>query len=42
VPIPLSLGVIIALIGGTMLLSLVMPPKVEAVNNTAGDGASNG
>jgi hypothetical protein len=29
VPIPLSLGVIVALIGGTMLLSLMLPQKEE-------------
>ena len=30
VPIPLSLGVIIALIAGTMILSLIMPAKSTA------------
>jgi tellurite resistance protein TerC len=35
VPIPISLGVIVALIGGTMLLSLAMPQKPAA-----GDGDS--
>jgi tellurite resistance protein TerC len=32
VPIPLSLGVIVALIGGTMLLSLVLPQKEAAAH----------
>lgn len=43
VPIPLSLGVIIALIGGTMLLSLVIPSK-ESTNGdeaTANEGDAN-
>jgi hypothetical protein len=39
VPIPLSLGVIIALIGGTMLLSLVIPPKPEPAGEPGTDGA---
>ncbi len=46
VPIPLSLGVIIALIGGTMLLSLVIPPKPEAAESPTstddGEVASSG
>ncbi len=37
VPIPISLGMIVALIGGTMLLSLVIPPKQEAATEPATD-----
>lgn len=37
VPIPISLGMIVALIGGTMLLSLVIPPKQEAATEAATD-----
>ena len=39
VPIPLSLGVIVTLIGGTMLLSLAIPPKAEPASE--GDGAAD-
>jgi len=39
VPIPLSLGVIVTLIGGTMLLSLAIPPKAEPASD--GDGAAD-
>jgi tellurite resistance protein TerC len=44
VPIPLSLGVIIALIGGTMLLSLVIPanaPKDESPATEGNDGGNS-
>jgi tellurite resistance protein TerC len=37
VPIPISLGMIVALIGGTMLLSLVIPPKQDAATEAATD-----
>jgi hypothetical protein len=35
VPILLSLGVIGALIGGTMVLSMLIPPKADAAKETA-------
>ena len=37
VPIPLSLGVIIALIGGTMILSLVIPARASAEESPAAE-----
>ena len=42
VPIPLSLGVIIALIGGTMLLSLVIPAGESKKASTEIEGDSQG
>ena len=41
VPIPISLGMIVALIGGTMLLSLVIPPKQEAATEPATEPATD-
>ena len=42
VPIPLSLGVIIALIGGTMILSLVIPARASAEESPATESDNGG
>ncbi|MCE2884006.1 MAG: TerC/Alx family metal homeostasis membrane protein [Planctomycetaceae bacterium] len=46
VPIPISLGMIVALIGGTMLLSLIIPPKqdseIEPATDTDADTDTDG
>lgn len=42
VPIPLSLGVIIALIGGTMILSLVIPARASAEESPAAESDNGG
>jgi hypothetical protein len=42
VPIPLSLGVIIALIGGTMILSLVIPARASAEESSATESDNGG
>jgi hypothetical protein len=39
VPTLLSLGVIVALIGGTMILSMILPPKLEAPKATPNEEA---
>ena len=42
VPIPLSLGVIMALIGGTMILSLVIPARASAEESPAAESNNGG
>ena len=42
VPIPLSLGVIMALIGGTMILSLVIPARASAEESPATESDNGG